>query len=73
MYPFAAPDDKVDAGVVEYGCCETIFDMEGAERVEISFSCIGFDFLHEYGKPMCDRFDGGRERCVLMEGAQGFV
>jgi hypothetical protein len=58
MYAIAAPDDKVDVGVIKDGRCEVVFDMKGAERVEISFHCNDLDFLPAYGKPVCDRFDG---------------
>ena len=70
MYTFAASEDQVDAGVVENGCTDAVFEVVGSNRVEVCFGSCRFDFMHELGKPMCDGFDGCRVWFVFLDGAE---
>ena len=50
-----------------------MFKVKGVDCVDIAFGGVWLDFLHEFGCPMCNHCDGGREWCISMILAEEFI
>jgi len=61
IYIFIISNDKIDIKIIEYEYKEIIFDMKEMKGIEIFFYCIGFDFLYEFDKSICNHFNEDRE------------